>query len=215
MSPFVVPPRSVLLVVDMQVDFMPGGALAVTSGDEIIDGVNACMRQFFDAGAIVVLTQDWHPAGHASFASSHAHKQVYDPVKGIPGIGPILWPDHCIQGSPGAMIHDLVDLDRAHLILRKGFNAQIDSYSAFTENDKRTSTGLAGFLKEKGIVNVFICGLAYDYCVYYSAIDAASAGFKTSVFADLSRAVGAPPGIIDRVNESYTNSKCSLLRYLP
>ncbi len=213
MTSLVVPPRSALIVVDMQVDFMPGGALAIAGGDEFIDGVNACMRKFFDAGAVVVLTQDWHPPGHASFASVHAGRHPYDPIDGIPGIGPVLWPDHCIQGTAGAEIHERVENNRAHLILRKGFHDQIDSYSAFLENDKKTATGLAGFLKEKNILEVFICGLAYDYCVHYSAIDAVALGFTVSIFKDLSRAVGSPPGILDRVNESYAKHRCALLRY--
>ncbi len=214
MKPFVVPPRSALLVIDMQVDFMPGGALAVAGGDEIIDGVNTCIREFHDTGSIVVLTQDWHPAGHASFSSAHPGMRPFDPISGIPGIGPVLWPDHCVQGSPGAMIHERVDKERAHIILRKGYHGQIDSYSAFLENDKKTVTGLAGFLKDMDVAKVFVCGLAYDYCVFYSAIDAATLGFTTSVFADLSRAIGSPPGILDFVNASYAKQHCALLRYL-
>ncbi|MEX2726676.1 MAG: bifunctional nicotinamidase/pyrazinamidase [Candidatus Sigynarchaeum springense] len=214
MASFIVPERSALLVIDMQYDFMPGGALAVAGGDEIIDGVNACMRDFFDAGAAVVITQDWHPPDHASFASAHGGKRPYDPIDGIPGIGPILWPDHCVQGTRGAEIHDRVDKKHAHVILRKGFHRQIDSYSAFVENDKKTATGLAGFLKERGIISVHICGLAFDYCVFYSAIDAAALGFKVYVFTDLSRAVGSPPGILESVSVSYATHGCALRRYL-
>jgi len=198
----------------MQNDFMPGGALAVAGGDEIIDGVNACMRQFFDAGAIVVLTQDWHPPCHASFASAHAGRHPYDQITGILGIGPVLWPDHCVQGTRGADIHDRVEKNHAHLILRKGYHGQIDSYSAFMENDKKTPTGLAGFLKEKGINVVYICGLAFDYCVHYSAIDAVALGFNASIFVDLSRAVGSPPGIVEIVKGSYAKQGCTLLRYM-
>lgn len=197
----------------MQVDFMPGGALAVAGGDEIIDGVNACMHQFFDAGATVILTQDWHPASHASFATMHAGKQAYDPIEGIPGIGPVLWPPHCVQGTRGAMIHDMVETDKAHLVLRKGFHASIDSYSAFMENDKKTSTGLAGFLLAKDITDIFICGLAYDYCVFYSAIDASSLGFNVSVFENLSRAVASPPGREAIVIDAYRRSRYQLTRY--
>jgi nicotinamidase/pyrazinamidase len=214
MSPFNVPPRSALLVIDMQNDFIPGGTLPVAGGDGIIDGIDACIHDFFSAGAVVVLTQDWHPAGHASFASAHPGKQPYDRFENEDGIGPVLWPDHCIQGTRGALIHERIDVDPAHLILRKGYHAKIDSYSAFMENDKRTGTGLAGFLNEHGVFNVFLCGLAYDYCVHYSAIDAASLGFMTSVFLDLTASVGSPPGRTGLVNEAFARHRCKIVRYM-
>jgi nicotinamidase/pyrazinamidase len=188
-----------LIVVDMQHDFMPGGALPVADGDAIIDGINACMEQFFSGGNIIVMTQDWHPEGHGSFASAHVGMKPYDSYEDEPGLGPVLWPDHCIQGSWGAEIHERVNVSRAHLILRKGYHAAIDSYSAFLENDKQTRTGLAGFLKDLGVEEIIICGLALDYCVYYTALDGAAEGFSTIVFTDLSRGVNAPEGRVDEV----------------
>nr|MDO8110950.1 bifunctional nicotinamidase/pyrazinamidase [Candidatus Sigynarchaeota archaeon] len=213
MLPFTVPPRSALLVVDMQYDFMPGGALAVAGGDEIIEPVNECIRTFYSQDARVVLTQDWHPKAHASFASSHPRKKPYDPVENIAGIEPILWPDHCIQGSKGAMIHERVDTVHSHLLLRKGYRPSIDSYSAFVENDKSTRTGLAGYLKENNILRIFICGLAFDYCVYYSAIDALRAGFEPVVFTDLTRAVNFPEGRHDIVKTELEEVGCEIRRF--
>ncbi|WP_299414057.1 bifunctional nicotinamidase/pyrazinamidase [uncultured Sulfitobacter sp.] len=173
-----------LLVIDVQNDFCPQGALAVAGGDEIVAGINAVMGRF-DA---VVLTQDWHPAGHSSFASSHAGNAPYDMVD--MAYGPqVLWPDHCIQGTRGAAFHPVLETDRADLIVRKGFNPAIDSYSAFFENDHKTPTGLAGYLRTRGVQEVTLVGLALDFCVNYSAVDAAQAGFKVHVRRDLCRAI--------------------------
>ena len=171
-----------LLVIDVQNDFCPGGALAVAGGDEIVDGINALMTDF-DA---VILTQDWHPAGHSSFASSHQAEpfsltdMAYGPQ--------VLWPDHCVQGTDGAAFHDGLRTD-ADLIIRKGYNPDIDSYSAFFENDKTTPTGLDGYLKTRGVTAVTLVGLATDYCVAYSALDAAKLGYKTTVITNLCRAI--------------------------
>lgn len=177
------PAAEALLVVDVQNDFCPGGALAVSGGDAIVDGVNALMDEF----AAVVLTQDWHPAGHSSFASSHPGHAPYDVV--IMDYGPqVLWPDHCVQGSPGAAFHPRLRTD-ADLILRKGFNPAVDSYSAFFENDHETPTGLEGYLRTRGIEAVTIVGLATDYCVSYSALDAARLGFRVAVIEGLTRAI--------------------------
>ncbi|WP_299026958.1 bifunctional nicotinamidase/pyrazinamidase [uncultured Sulfitobacter sp.] len=173
-----------LLVIDVQNDFCPQGALAVAGGDEIVAGINAVMGRF-DA---VVLTQDWHPAGHSSFASSHAGNAPYHMVD--MAYGPqVLWPDHCIQGTGGAAFHPVLETDRADLIVRKGFNPAIDSYSAFFENDHKTPTGLAGYLRTRGVQEVTLVGLALDFCVNYSAVDAAQAGFKVHVRRDLCRAI--------------------------
>ena len=173
-----------LLVIDVQNDFCEGGRLAVPGGSEVVSGINALMEQF-DA---VVLTQDWHPAGHSSFASSHPGRTPYD-VVGMPYGDQVLWPDHCVQATPGAAFHPALDATRADLILRKGFRAAIDSYSAFFENDHRTPTGLAGYLRERGIGRLTLVGLATDFCVNYSAVDGARLGFEVTVREDLTRAI--------------------------
>jgi len=177
------PSNHALIVIDVQNDFCPGGALAVAGGDEIVPGINALMPEF-DA---VVLTQDWHPAGHSSFASSH---EGQDPMSVIEmPYGPqVLWPDHCIQGSDGAAFHEGLRVD-ADLIIRKGFNPAIDSYSAFFENDHTTPTGLEGYLRTRGLTQLTMVGLALDFCVNYSAVDAAKLGFDVTVREDLTRAI--------------------------
>jgi nicotinamidase/pyrazinamidase len=176
-----------LLVIDMQQDFCPGGALAVAGGDEIVPGINRLAKRFEH----VILTQDWHPAEHISFASTHAGHAPYSAIEAPYG-SQTLWPDHCIQGSPGAALHPKLEIPRAELILRKGFRREMDSYSAFFENDRRTPTGLAGYLRERGIARLFLCGLAYDFCVRYTAADAMRLGFETLVVKDATRAVGLP-----------------------
>lgn len=173
-----------LIVIDLQQDFCPGGALAVADGDTIVPGVNTLMGEA-DA---VVLTQDWHPAGHSSFASSHTGAAPFDVVE-MPYGPQVLWPDHCIQGTTGAAFHPELQVDRADLIIRKGYNPQIDSYSAFFENDQSTPTGLEGYLRTRGIDAVVMVGLATDFCVNFSAVDAAKLGFKVRVRADLCRAI--------------------------
>lgn len=173
-----------LLVIDVQVDFCPGGALAVAGGDLLVPGINALMGQF---GA-VVLTQDWHPAGHSSFASVHPGRAAFETVQMAYG-AQTLWPDHCVQGSRGAAFHPALQADRADLILRKGFRPAIDSYSAFFENDRITPTGLDGYLRTRGITAVTLVGLATDFCVNYSAQDAARLGFAVTVRLDLCRAI--------------------------
>ena len=176
--------REVLIVVDIQRDFCPGGALAVPEGDAIIPAVNALARRFKH----IVLTQDWHPPGHASFASSHPGKAPFDTIELDYG-AQTLWPDHCVQGSDGAAFHPALDIPSVELIVRKGYHLGIDSYSAFRENDRKTPTGLAGYLRERGFDRVTICGLATDYCVFYSAIDARTAGFDTTVVLEASRGI--------------------------
>jgi nicotinamidase/pyrazinamidase len=177
-------PSDLLLVVDAQYDFMPGGALAVAEGDAIVPLVNRLAAKFSN----VALTQDWHPPGHASFASSHPGARPFETIRLAYG-EQTLWPDHCVQGSRGAAIHDDIDLDRAILVMRKGANANIDSYSAFVEADGVTKTGLAGFLRERGLARVFLVGLATDYCVAFSALDARKAGFESIVIEDACRAI--------------------------
>lgn len=165
-----------LVVIDVQNDFCPGGALAVTGGDEIVAPINAMMAEF-DA---VILTQDWHPAGHSSFASQHPGKAPLEMTE-MPYGPQVLWPDHCVQGSPGAAFHPRLATDRAELIIRKGFRPGIDSYSAFFENDHETPTGLEGYLRTRGIDRLTLVGLATDFCVNFSAVDAATLGFEVTV----------------------------------
>lgn len=173
-----------LIVIDVQNDFCPGGALAVPKGDEIVSDVNALMADF----ATVVLTQDWHPADHSSFASQHRGLQPFEVVD-LPYGVQVLWPDHCIQGSDGAAFHAELETVRADLIIRKGFNPTIDSYSAFFENDRSTPTGLEGYLRTRGIDALTLVGLATDFCVSCSAVDAAGLGFAARVIPDLCRAI--------------------------
>lgn len=174
----------VLLVVDLQNDFCPGGALAVPDSDRIVPLANSLAGRF----AHVILTQDWHPPGHLSFASSHPGRMPFETVEVAYGMQ-ILWPDHCIQGTAGAAFHAGLDIAAAELILRKGFRREIDSYSVFFENDRATATGLAGYLRERGFRRVFLCGLALDFCVRYSAEDAIRCGFAAVVIDDACRAI--------------------------
>jgi nicotinamidase/pyrazinamidase len=176
--------RDVLLVVDIQNDFCPGGALAVPGGAEIVPLVNRLAERF----AHVILTQDWHPPGHQSFASAHAGRKPYETIR--VSYGPqILWPDHCVQGTGGADFHKDLHIPRAELVLRKGHHRNIDSYSAFLENDRQTPTGLAGYLRDRGFDRVFLAGLALDFCVRYSAEDARRLGFAPVVVVDACRGI--------------------------
>jgi nicotinamidase/pyrazinamidase len=171
--------RDLLLVVDVQNDFCPGGALAVPDGDRIVPVINRLAHDFTH----VVLTQDWHPPGHSSFASAHPGHEPFSTIE--VGYGTqILWSDHCVQGTQGAAFHPRLDIPRAELVLRKGYRAAIDSYSAFRENDRLTATGLAGYLKERGFERVTLCGIATDVCVLYSALDARAAGFAARLVLD-------------------------------
>jgi nicotinamidase/pyrazinamidase len=172
-----------LIVIDVQNDFCPGGALAVDRGDTIVQGINAVMPDF---GA-VILTQDWHPSGHSSFASSHAGKAPMSIIE-MPYGPQVLWPDHCIQGTEGAAFHSALRTD-GNLIIRKGFNPAIDSYSAFFENDHKTPTGLEGYLRTRGIDELVLVGLALDFCVNFTAVDAAKLGFDVTVRQELCRAI--------------------------
>ena len=173
-----------LIVIDMQNDFCPGGALAVEGGDQIVQPINRLMTQF-DA---VILTQDWHPADHASFADNHPGAQPFSMTQ-MPYGPQVLWPAHCVIGSEGAHFHAGLDLTRADMVIRKGFNPQIDSYSAFFENDHKTSTGLAGYLRDRGLDDLTFVGLAHDFCVAWSAMDAARQGFTATVIEEATRAI--------------------------
>ena len=189
-------PKDVLLAVDIQNDFCAGGALSVPRGHEIVTVLNRLSRSF----AHVVLTQDWHPEGHLSFASSHPGRKPYDTI--TVSYGPqVLWPDHCVQDTPGAAFHAELAIPHAELVLRKGYHRAIDSYSAFRENDRKTKTGLAGYLRERGFERVFLAGLAFDFCVRYSAEDAHGDGFAVVVIEDACRAIDVG-GSLEATRES-------------
>ena len=177
-------PSDLLLVIDVQIDFLPGGALAVPRGDEVIPVINAFASKF----ANVILTQDWHTPRHVSFASSHEGKAPFETIA-LPYGPQVLWPDHCVMGTRGAALADGLDVTHAQAVIRKGFHAHTDSYSAFVEADRVTPTGLAGLLRERGITSVYCCGLATDFCVAWSALDAKAAGFDSFVIEDACRAI--------------------------
>jgi nicotinamidase/pyrazinamidase len=184
---------SVLIVVDVQHDFCPGGALAVEGGDQIIPVINTIMPAY----KLVVASQDWHPEGHISFASQHEGKEPFD-VAEIDGEDWVLWPDHCVQATHGAMLHADLDQRPVKLIVRKGMNRRLDSYSVFFENDRETPTGLDGYLRGMGYTDVYLCGLALDVCVYFSAQDASQLGYRTLVIEDASRGIDDPPGSLGK-----------------
>jgi nicotinamidase/pyrazinamidase len=177
-------PEDVLVVIDVQNDFCPGGQLAVAGGDAVIGPIHQIARHFDH----VLLTQDWHPAAHSSFASTHPGCKPFQSIEASYGLQ-TLWPDHCVQGTAGAEFHPALHLPQAELILRKGFRREIDSYSAFFENDRSTPTGLAGYLEERNLTRVFFAGLAYDYCVGYSALDARRLGLDAVILRDACRAI--------------------------
>jgi nicotinamidase/pyrazinamidase len=176
--------NDLLLVIDVQNDFCAGGALAVPDGDAVVPVINRLTEGF----GHIVLTQDWHPAGHSSFATSHPGSAAFDTIT-MPYGPQTVWPDHCVQGTAGAAFHSQLETKRAELVIRKGFRAGIDSYSAFYENDRRTPTGLAGYLRDRGLRRIFHAGLATDYCVYYSAVDARRLGFDSVVVEAGCRAI--------------------------
>jgi nicotinamidase/pyrazinamidase len=186
-----------LLVIDLQNDFCPGGTLAVQGGDEIVPLINSLAQKI----PHVLLTQDWHPVGHISFASAHPGTHPYQTIAAA--YGPqALWPDHCVQNSRGASLHSALNVPHAELILRKGFRLNIDSYSAFLENDHSTPTGLAGYLRERGLKRLFLCGLAYDFCVRHSAIDGTALDFECIVIEDATRAVNIP-GSVEATDQAF------------
>jgi nicotinamidase/pyrazinamidase len=193
-------PTDALLVIDVQNDFMPGGALAVTDGHAIVPLINALAKRFDH----VILTQDWHPAQHISFASTHANKKPLEAIEAPYGTQ-TLWPDHVLQHTEGAAFHPGLHIPHAELILRKGFRRHIDSYSAFLENDHTTPTGLAGYLRERNLHRLFLCGLAYDFCVRFSAIDGHNLGFETIVIEDATRPVNLPNSVAE-TNEALSSA---------
>jgi nicotinamidase/pyrazinamidase len=199
-------PTDALLVIDMQRDFLPStpehrATLPVAGGDAILPAINALAARF----PHVLLTQDWHPRGHISFSSAHPGKQPFTDTIEAPYGTQTLWPDHCIQDTPGAELDPRLRIPHAELILRKGFRKDIDSYSAFLENDHQTSTGLAGYLQARNLTRLFFCGLAYDFCVGFSAIDGTKLGFECLVLEDLTRAV-ALPGSVDHTNACFASA---------
>ena len=185
-----------LVLIDIQNDFCPGGALAVNQGDEIVDISNKIQERF----KIKIITQDWHPSIHKSFASNHEGKEPLSIVEMF--YGPqVLWPNHCIQGTEGSKFHSKLITDNADLIIRKGFRPEIDSYSAFFENDQKTPTGLDGYLKSRGVNKIYLCGLALDFCVYFSAIDGAELGYNVNVIQDACRAIDLDGSLEKSLND--------------
>ncbi len=195
----------VLIIIDVQIDFCPGGALAVADGDAVLSPIHKIAPHFQH----IVLTQDWHTPGHTSFASSHPGKKPFEQIEA--SYGPqTLWPEHCVQGTPGAKFHPHLKLPQAELILRKGFRREIDSYSAFFENDRTTATGLAGYLRERALTRVFFAGLAYDYCVGYSALDARRLGFPALIIRDACRAIDLN-GSVERIETDFAKAGVTLM----
>ncbi|MFW5808704.1 MAG: bifunctional nicotinamidase/pyrazinamidase [Spirochaetota bacterium] len=186
-------PEKALIIVDMQYDFLPGGSLAVESGDTIIGAINTMMKSF----ELNIATQDWHPKNHVSFASSHPGLSQMDTIE-HQGSEQVLWPDHCVQGTRGAMLHEDLDPRPITLVVRKGFRSNLDSYSAFFENDRTTPTGLEGYLNTLGVRDLYVCGLATDYCVFFSAEDAKRIGYNVHLVTDATRGVGFPEGSVER-----------------
>ena len=199
-------PTDALLVIDVQNDFMPGGALAVADGEAIVPLINALSRKFDH----VLLTQDWHPTQHISFASTHTNKKPFETIEASYGTQ-TLWPEHVLQHTKGADFHPALHIPHAELILRKGFRRHIDSYSAFLENDHRTPTGLAGYLRERNLQRLFLCGLAYDFCVRYSAIDGKNLGFEAIVIEDATRPVNLPNTVAE-TNEVLATANISRIQ---
>ncbi|MDE5462970.1 bifunctional nicotinamidase/pyrazinamidase [Bradyrhizobium sp. CSS354] len=199
--------RDVLLVIDVQNDFCTGGALAVPGGEKVVPAVNRIAQKF----ANVVLTQDWHPRDHVSFAPNHAGKQPFQTIVLDYGVQ-VLWPSHCVQGTAGAEFHRDLDAARASLVVRKGFRRGIDSYSALFENDRKTPTGLLGYLRERELKTVFVAGLAFDYCVRFSAEDARKAGFEVAVIEDACRGIDLD-GSVAATHQSFRERGISLVSF--
>lgn len=193
-------PNTALIVVDVQNDFCPGGALGVPGGDKVVAVANALIPYF----PLVVLTQDWHPPNHKSFASNNEGAEPYSYIE-MPYGKQVMWPDHCVQRTAGAAFHSSLEVEKAHMIIRKGFRPSIDSYSTFFENDRTTSTGLDGYLKDQGVDHVVLAGLATDYCVYYSAIDAQKLGYKTTVIEDGCRGIDLDWSLDAAINDMRNN----------
>jgi nicotinamidase/pyrazinamidase len=200
-----------LIIVDVQNDFCPGGALAVNDGDKIIKTINTIVEKYKNRFYKIVATQDWHPENHISFAKNH-NKNIYEVIE-IKGISQVLWPVHCVKGSNGANFHPDLNLNNVDLIIRKGSTPEIDSYSAFFENDKKTKTGLDGYLKNLNIDTLFFTGLAFDYCVFYSAMDAINLGYKTYVIEDATKPVDIPEGFSKEVKEKMLNAGIKIINF--
>jgi len=202
-----------LIIVDLQVDFCPGGALAVNGGDEIVEGINNLIdRSDFREKELfrkIVLTADWHPLLHISFSSAHNLNPFSN--KEIQGQKVTLWPDHCIEGTTGASFHNNLKVEKSDLIIRKGRKKEMDSYSAFFENDRKTPTGLKGYLIDHGITNVYLCGLAFDWCVYFSAVDSIKNGFETYVIMDLTRSIDLPAGYAQEIENKMKQAGIKLI----
>jgi nicotinamidase/pyrazinamidase len=197
---------NVLLIVDVQNDFMPFGALPVAEGDAVVAVANSLSRRF----DLVVATQDWHPADHGSFAVNHPGTEPGQVIE-LGGVSQVLWPPHCVQDTPGASFHSGLDIGPVHHVVRKGIHRDIDSYSGFFENDRRTATGLEDFLRERGVTRVTLLGLTTDYCVKYTALDGAALGFEVTVVADGCRAVDLAPGDGERALEEMTAAGCRVV----
>lgn len=200
---------SALIVVDMQNDFLPGGSLEVKDGDKIIVGINYLAKIFHENSLPVIFTQDFHPGQHRSFARVQG-KNPGDPIDEF-GLGPILWPDHCVGNTFGARISDEIETKHGICIIRKGYHVNIDSYSAFYENDKKTKTGLAGLLKDLDIKKVYICGLALDYCCFYSAMDAKREGFDVYLIQDLTKGIDQPPNNVENALKKMIDAEISII----
>ncbi len=201
--------NDVFIIIDMQNDFMLGGALPVREANQIIPGINKIIKIFYEKVGSIVLTQDWHPSTHKSFASNHPGKNPGDEYQ-TEAIGPVLWPNHCVQGTYGAEFHNSLEISYARAIIRKGMNPEIDSYSGFLENDKKTETGLSGLLKSLKIKRVFICGLALDYCCYFTAMDGVDFGFKVYFIVDLTRGIDIPEG---NISQTLSNMKVKGIKF--
>jgi len=199
--------RPALLVIDVQNDFCPGGSLPVPEGDAVVPVINRLLPRF----PVVVATQDWHPRDHVSFASNHPGTEPFSTIE-LQGVAQTLWPDHCIPGTHGAELHAGLDTAPLDLVLRKGMSPQLDSYSAFFENDRRTPTGLAGYLRERGVSEVYLSGLAADVCVYFSALDAARLGLSATFIEDATRGIDAPPGTLAERLEELRRSGVRMIR---
>ena len=196
-----------LIIVDLQNDFLPGGALAVNEGDKIIQRINQLQEKY----DIIVATQDWHPSQHKSFASMHAGKEPFEVID-LNGTRQVLWPDHCVQGSKGAELHKDLNQNKIRAIFRKGMNPEVDSYSAFFDVNKKNPTGLDGFLKNLNVTSVFVCGLAADYCVYYTAKDALELGYTTSILEGSTKAIN--PEYFEELKQDFTRKGGSVSTYL-
>ncbi len=198
--------KDALIIVDMQNDFLPGGSLPVEDGDLIIEEINMTAKKFKKSGGFVVLTQDWHPKNHLSFASNHQGRNPGDEFMSEDGaIGPVLWPDHCVQNTKGAEFHKNLKLDLSDKIIQKGMNPNVDSYSGFQDNDKKSETGLRDYLESINIKRIFVCGLALDYCCYYTAMDGVDFGYEVYFLVDLTRGIDVPEGNIKNALENMIN----------